>query len=83
MLRISDNADIIIDGHFTGLKIAQRLTGTCVYTPQDVGQQYRLHQLPHPRYATSHDRPASGVPGVAQLEADVRALLAGALDGRQ
>lgn len=78
MLTIYTNRAISIEGRDTGLGISQTQTGTKVYTREDVlaGIQYREHTMPHTRYSTAHDKPASGAAGRAQFEADIRALLA-------
>lgn len=77
MLQIDTTNHILLDGQQTGLAIAQKLSGTVIFTPENrlTGAPYREHPMPHPRYATSCDAPASGVPGRTQLETDVRALL--------
>lgn len=77
---------IKIDGQDTGLALGQRREGTIVYTPESrhTGQRYQEHPMPFSRYSTAHDEPHKpGEPydptvcaGRAQLEADVRALLA-------
>lgn len=78
MLQIATNNALILDGKSIGLSLVQRREGSVVYTPESrlSGQAYREHPMPHPRYATSHDAPASGAAGRAQLEADLRELLA-------
>ena len=78
MLQHATDNSLILDGRDTGLKLAQRRDGTVIYTPESrsSGQAYREHQMPHARYSTAHDTPASGAAGRGQLEADVRALLA-------
>ena len=75
MIQIDASNRIRIDGHDTGLAITQRASGTVVYTPEGCATGYREHKMPHERYSTAHDAPASGAAGRAQLEADVRALL--------
>ena len=74
-LQISTAGDIIIDGRKTGLKVAQNREGTIVYSASHGGKDYREHKMPHARYSTAHDAPASGAAGRAQLETDIRALL--------
>lgn len=78
MLQHTTDNSLILDGRDTGLKLTQRREGTVVYTPESRlrGQAYREHKMPHARYSTAHDAPASGAAGRAQLEADLRALLA-------
>lgn len=78
MLQHTTDNSLILDGRDTGLKLTQRREGTVVYTPENRlrGQAYREHKMPHARYSTAHDAPASGAAGRAQLEADLRALLA-------
>ena len=74
MIQIDASNRISIDGRDTGLALAQRASGTVVYTPEG-RSAYREHKMPHARYSTAHDAPASGAAGRAQLESDVRALL--------
>lgn len=74
-LQISTAGDIIIDGRKTGLKVTQNREGTIVYSASHGGADYREHKMPHARYSTAHDAPASGAAGRAQLETDIRALL--------
>lgn len=76
MIQIDTANRIRIDGVDTGLALAQRASGTVIYTPEGVSTRYAEHKMPHARYSTAHDAPASGAAGRAQLEADVRALLA-------
>ena len=80
-----DTADyIIIDNHSTGLKLGQRQHGSVVYTPDGFETKYKEHAMPYKRYSAAHDAPSKPgqhydpkvVAGRAQLEADVRALLA-------
>lgn len=59
----------------TGYRVTQRAGGTVVYSVAPNGDHYCEHGMPHARYSTSHDKPASGVPGRAQFEADIRALI--------
>ena len=77
MLQLSTDGEIIIDYQKTGLKLAQRQSGTVIYTPEErlINQKYQEHDMPHPRYSAAHATPASGVAGCAQLESDVLALL--------
>lgn len=78
MLQITTNNELRLDGKATGLSLAQSHDGTVVYTPESrlSGRAYQEHQMPHKCYSTAHDAPASGVAGRAQLEADLRELLA-------
>lgn len=75
MIQIDTSNRIRIDGRDTGLALTQRASGTVVYTPEIGASAYREHKMPHARYSTAHDAPASGAAGRAQLESDVRALL--------
>lgn len=74
MIKIDTSNRISIDGVETGLALTQRASGTVIYTPEG-RSVYREHKMPHTRYSTAHDAPASGAAGRAQLEIDVRALL--------
>lgn len=78
MLTIYMNRAISIDGRDTGLGVSQTQSCTKVYTRENIlgGVAYREHTMPHARYSTAHDAPASGAAGRAQFEVDVRALLA-------
>lgn len=76
MLTIHTDNTIEIDGERTGLRLTQRNTGTVIYSTNHGGTNYREHPMPHARYSTAHDAPASKVAGRAQLEADLRALIA-------
>lgn len=88
-IQIDTSGGIIIDGADTGLKLGQRASGTIVYTPESrvSGQKYQEHTMPSGRYSAAHDnpRPTHATPelaalyktaGRAQLESDVRELLA-------
>ena len=75
MLTIDISNRISINGSPTGLSLVQRRAGTVIYTPEGVGRAYAEHKMPHARYSTAHDAPASGAAGRAQLEADILALL--------
>lgn len=75
MLTIDTSNRISIDGQSTGLAVTQRRDGTVVYTPEGIGRPYAEHKMPHARYSTAHDSPASGVAGRGQFQADIRALL--------
>jgi len=77
-LQIDGNHRIILDGETVGLCLVQRASGTVIFTPENraLGRTYREHKMPHFRYSTAHDAPASGAAGRVQLEADLRALLA-------
>lgn len=85
MIQHATDNSLIIDGQDTGLKLTQRQDGTVIYTPENRlrGQAYRQHDMPHKRYSTAHDSPTdprtglpTGAAGRAQLEADVRELMA-------
>lgn len=78
MLTIDTANRITLDGRAIGLGLIQRASGTVIYTPEDrlAGRTYAEHQMPHPRYSTAHDSPASGAAGRAKLEVDLRELLA-------
>ena len=86
MLQIDTSDSILIDGRDTGLKLTQRRDCTVVYTPESVigGRKYQEHKMPYARYSSAHDAPSKPgqsynpnvTAGRAQLEADVRALLA-------
>lgn len=78
MIEITTNNAILLDGQPVGLSLRQAQHGTVIYTPASVDGRvpYREHLMPHRRYSASHDAPATGVPGRAELEADVRALVA-------
>jgi hypothetical protein len=85
-IQITTSNDIIINSQRTGLKVAQRQSGTAVYTPEvpAIGQAYEEHEMPYTRYSTAHDTPCKPgqsydpklCAGAAQFEADVVALLA-------
>ena len=66
---------IHIDHYSTGLVLDQRRDGTVIYTPESVAKKYKEHKMPHARYSSAHDAPASGAAGRGQLEADIRALI--------
>jgi hypothetical protein len=74
-ITIDNTNRISIDGRETGLAISQRCVGTVVYTVATATTKYAEHIMPHVRYSTAHDKPASGAAGRTQLEADIRALL--------
>ena len=88
MLQIDTAGSILIDGCDTGLKLAQHRDGTVIYTPESAasGRQYKEHAMPYARYSANHDNPKPmatpellakfKTAGRAQLEADVRSLLA-------
>lgn len=76
MLTIDNSSRISINGQSTGLALTQRRERTVIYTPEGAGRAYAEHKMPHARYSTAHDAPASGAAGRAQLEADLRELLA-------
>ncbi len=75
MLTIDTSNRISIDGQSTGLAVTQRRDGTVVYTPEGIGRAHADHKMPHARYSTAHDKPASGAAGRAQFEADIRDLV--------
>ena len=75
MLTVDITNRISINGQPTGLALTQRRDGTVIYTPEGIGRAYAEHKMPHARYSTAHDAPASGAAGRAQLEADIVALL--------
>lgn len=86
MIQQAPDNSLILDGRDTGLKLAQRRDGSVVYTPENRlrGQAYKEHKMPHARYSLSHDAPTdprtgllTGAAGRAQLESDLRDLLAG------
>jgi len=74
MIQICTDNSIKIDGESTGLYLGQRREGSFVYSAGHGGANYKEHPMPHPRYSASHDAPASGAAGRAQLENDIRAL---------
>ena len=74
-ITIDTSNRIQIDHQPTGLALAQRREGTVIYTPEGVASKYAEHKMPHARYSSAHDTPASGAAGRAQLEADIRALI--------
>lgn len=76
MLTIDTSNRISIDGQATGLAVTQRRDGTVVYTPEGTSRPYAEHKMPHARYSTAHEKPASGAAGRIQFEEDIRALLA-------
>lgn len=77
MIQIDANNRIILNGQLTNLAVAQDADKTRVYTAECRvrGIQYAEHQMPSQRYSMAHPDPASGVPGLRQLEADIAALL--------
>lgn len=75
MIQITTANQILLDGQATGLRLTQRKDSTVIYSADWDGKNYREHSMPHPRYSTAHDAPASGAAGRSQLEADIRALL--------
>jgi hypothetical protein len=78
MMTIDTSNRINIDGNSTGLAVTQRREKTVVYTPEcaSSGRKYQEHTMPHARYSTAHDKPASGAAGRAQFEADILELAA-------
>ena len=75
MITIDTANRISLDGQQTGLAVTQRASGTVVYTPEGIGRKYAEHAMPQARYSLAHNAPASGAAGLAQFEADIRALL--------
>lgn len=75
MIQIDTANYIRLDGKSTGLQLAQRRDGTVIYSAGCGGKDYREYKMPHARYSTAHDAPASGAAGRAQLEVDICALL--------
>ena len=75
MIQIDTANRIHLDGKYIGLQITQRKDCTVIYSAGHGGADYREYKMPHDRYSTAHDAPASGAAGRAQLEADIRALL--------
>lgn len=77
MLQITNNNTLLIDGKSIGLSLVQCREGTIVYSPESrlSGRAYREHKMPHRRYSTAHDTPASGTAGLVQLESDLRELI--------
>lgn len=77
MIEITTSNAILLDGKPVGLSLRQAQHGTVIYTPASVDGRvpYREHPMPRRRYSAAHDAPASGVPGRAALEADLRALI--------
>ena len=74
-ITIDTSNRLSIDHVQTGLALAQRREGTVIYTPEGVSTKYVEHKMPHARYSTAHDAPASGAAGRAQLEADILELM--------
>lgn len=76
MLQISNTNNIIVDGIDTKFSLKQEPSSTVIFTPENQlkGVAYQVHQMPHVRYSTTHDAPASGVAGCAQLEQDLKKL---------
>lgn len=75
--QIAENNEVLLDGKRIGLSVVQRADKTLVYTPECriTGRAYAEHEMPQVRYALSHDKPASGVAGASEFEADIRVLL--------
>ena len=84
MLTIDSIGRITLDGADTGLHVRQAAK-TIVYRPEITAlqarslgrepQRYAEITLPEDRYSLAHDQPASGNPGRARFEADLRAAL--------
>jgi hypothetical protein len=91
MLQIDTSNSIIINGRDTGLKLTQRREGSVVYAPERPGQAYRAYAMPYARYSAAHDAPhkpgesynPQKTAGRAQLETDVRALMARLAQSRE
>lgn len=75
MIEITTNNAIHLDGKDTGLGVTQKAERTVVYVRETLTAKYREIQMPHQRYSLAHDAPASGNPGRAQFEADLRAVI--------
>ena len=73
---IYTNGHVHIDGKDTGLGVTQRASGTALFRREDRVGGYLEVELPHRRYSLVHPAPLSGLPGLAQFEADVRAVVA-------
>jgi hypothetical protein len=70
-LRIYTNGTIQLDGRSTSLAVSQRPDYTMVYTNEGNFVEF---EMPHRHYSLASDNPASGCAGLAQFEADIRAL---------
>lgn len=75
MIEITTNNAIHLDGKDTGLGVTQKANGTVVYVREIAATNYREVSMPHPRYSLAHENPASGVPGRARFEADLRGVI--------
>lgn len=82
-IKITSSNGIELDGKPINLSVTQAREGTIVYRPENriSGVLYVEYKMPHQRYSLAHDRPASGNPGRAQFENDIRALWASIQDG--
>ena len=59
-----------------GLFVVQRDGKTVVYSAALAdGALYTEHTMPHAHYSLTHAAPISGVPGLNELEAGIRAIL--------
>jgi hypothetical protein len=74
-ITIYTTGKISIDGNDTGLGVTQRESGTVVFIRETMSTKYREIQMPSLRYSLAHDAPASGNPGRAQFEVDIRAAI--------
>lgn len=75
MTNINTLGHIEIDNEDTGLGFAQGKFCTIVFTRQERGETYHEHHMPRCRYSLAHDKPARGVAGRIQFEADLNALI--------
>jgi hypothetical protein len=77
MMTIDSIGAITLDGKNTGLGVKQTAAQTVVYSrPRiDATVAYQSHAMPCARYSLATDAPASGVPGRAAFERDVRAMI--------
>ena len=71
MITIYTNGNIEIDGH-CAVGVRQTSVGTRVFRLADGSPV----EMPSERYSLAHDTPASGVPGRADFELDLRGALA-------
>ena len=87
-IQISTNNGIFLDGirvelpykdsqyRKLGLFVVQRDGKTVVYSAAFVGgEKYTEHTMPHAHYSLTHPAPFSGVPGLNDFEAGIRAIL--------
>lgn len=71
-----DHEPVKLTDRSIGLFVTQRQERTVVYSAGHGGLNYKEYTMPHARYSLAHPSPRSGVAGVDQFEADIRALLA-------